>query len=655
MTIKNSTTAFMREFLLYALVLFSFPALNDSLIFNSYNNHGVVGLINLPTARFFDESTGGSTFYYGTPDQKITISSSPYDWMEASFFYTNIDGKEYGSGFSQDYKDKGFNIKLKLKDEGILPSIAIGANDFAGTGFYSSEYLVASYGIDNFDFHFGLGWGNLNGTKSFKNPFIYLDDSFESRPSALKDQGGQVDVSQYFSGKTVSPFFGMAYAFNEKLIFKYERDSTLNPGKIGFEKFSSNNNFAVDYNINKNFTLGVSFERGNYTSLKLTYKKKANNKLKKLSNTYKKLDSKSESDNKYKTLIKSLDKNGIGVNKIFENDTSVGLELTQFKHPSIETLDKIVEAASIDSNIEKQVYKTYKIAGLKIYSEFNKEFEGKSQLIYKKNPSRKFNSKNSITLRPFIAGREGFLKLALLAENNSEFILADNLFFNSNVKVSIWDNFDDLYVPAKDIYLYQVRSDVKDYLNNFNNGPIIGRAQLDYYLTVKKNNHIMFTAGILEEMFSGIGFEHLYFNPKKSYAMGFDFFNVTKRDYKMLFGHRDYNVNTAFINLYYRNYNLIPFDAKISYGKYLGGDTGFTIDMYRSFENGTKLGVFATFTNVSSENFGEGSFDKGIYFNFPITSNFINYTWRPLTKDPGAKLNRKNTLHDLVVRFQPIN
>ena len=33
----------------------------------------------------------------------------------------------------------------------------------------------------------------------------------------------------------------------------------------------------------------------------------------------------------------------------------------------------------------------------------------------------------------------------------------------------------------------------------------------------------------------------------------------------------------------------------------------------------------------------------------------INYSWRPLTKDPGAKLIKKNSLYDLLVRFKPIN
>ena len=81
------------------------------------------------------------------------------------------------------------------------------------------------------------------------------------------------------------------------------------------------------------------------------------------------------------------------------------------------------------------------------------------------------------------------------------------------------DNFDDLYIPPPESDVPTVRSDVKDYLRNFNSGPIIGRAQLDYYLSPqkRKKSHFMFTAGILEEMFSGYGFEYLYFNPENKY------------------------------------------------------------------------------------------------------------------------------------------
>ena len=134
---------------------------SDSFQNNFFNNHGTVGLINTPTARFYNEGIHGITLYDGKPDQKITLSSNPYDWLEASFFYTNIQGRPYPGFANEDYKDKGFNIKLRLKKEGYLPAIAIGLNDFAGTGLYSSEYIVSSYGIDKLDIHFGIGWGQL--------------------------------------------------------------------------------------------------------------------------------------------------------------------------------------------------------------------------------------------------------------------------------------------------------------------------------------------------------------------------------------------------------------------------------------------------------------------------------------------------------------
>ncbi len=165
----------------------------------------------------------------------------------------------------------------------------------------------------------------------------------------------------------------------------------------------------------------------------------------------------------------------------------------------------------------------------------------------------------------------------------------------------------------------------------------------------------MATAGILEEMFVGAGFEYLYFKQDSNYAIGVEVFDVMKRDYDMRFGTLDYRNVTSSVNFYFRNYSSIPFDAKISVGEYLAGDEGLTLEFSRSFENGTKFGVFATFTDVSSEQFGEGSFDKGIFFNIPVFGNFINYSWKPLTKDPGAKLNRKHTLHDLLVKFRQLN
>ena len=66
------------------------------------------------------------------------------------------------------------------------------------------------------------------------------------------------------------------------------------------------------------------------------------------------------------------------------------------------------------------------------------------------------------------------------------------------------------------------------------------------------------------------------------------------------------------------------------------------------------MGAYATKTNVSSRDFGEGDFDKGIYFSVPM--DFIlprpsraraNILWQPLYRDGGAKLARRYGLFPL--------
>ena len=65
--------------------------------------------------------------------------------------------------------------------------------------------------------------------------------------------------------------------------------------------------------------------------------------------------------------------------------------------------------------------------------------------------------------------------------------------------------------------------------------------------------------------------------------------------------------------------------------------------------------MFATKTNLSAEEFGEGSFDKGFYLSIPTSmfySDFrtgnISFGLHPLTKDGGAKLIQHNQLYSLL-------
>ena len=97
------------------------------------------------------------------------------------------------------------------------------------------------------------------------------------------------------------------------------------------------------------------------------------------------------------------------------------------------------------------------------------------------------------------------------------------------------------------------------------------------------------------------------------------------------------------------------FDLKASYGEYLAGDKGVTFEFLGPSKRHRDL-FFYIFYRCFSDEFGEGSFDKGIFFKIPFGSNrnISNFVWRPLTKDPGSVI-RKNNLYDLVNKYSWIS
>ena len=111
------------------------------------------------------------------------MTATPFDWMEVSLRYADINTAKYSPYFSfsgnQTYKDKSFNLKVRLIQETErFPELSIGFRDFIGTGRFSSEYIVSSKRIGDFDFSVGLGWGAMSSDDGIENPFIDIDNSF---------------------------------------------------------------------------------------------------------------------------------------------------------------------------------------------------------------------------------------------------------------------------------------------------------------------------------------------------------------------------------------------------------------------------------------------------------------------------------------------
>ncbi len=92
---------------------------------------------------------------------------------------------------------------------------------------------------------------------------------------------------------------------------------------------------------------------------------------------------------------------------------------------------------------------------------------------------------------------------------------------------------------------------------------------------------------------------------------------------------------------------------KVSAGKFLGGDMGARIDFSKQFKSGVIVGAYATFTDLTAEEYGEGSYNKGFYVSIPMdimtikpSTSRAQIAWEPITRDGGQMLRKQYYLFD---------
>ena len=154
-------------------------------------------------------------------------------------------------------------------------------------------------------------------------------------------------------------------------------------------------------------------------------------------------------------------------------------------------------------------------------------------------------------------------------------------------------------------------------------------------------------------MYGGVSGEVLWKPVNSRLGLGLEANYVVQRDFDQRFGFRDYRTFTGHASAYYelpKGY-LVQIDA----GRYLAGDYGGTFSLNREFDNGFMVGGFFTLTNVSSEDFGEGSFDKGFRFRIPVdwllgkpSRSGFGLTIRPTQRDGGQRVAVPDRLYGSV-------
>jgi hypothetical protein len=218
--------------------------------------------------------------------------------------------------------------------------------------------------------------------------------------------------------------------------------------------------------------------------------------------------------------------------------------------------------------------------------------------------------------------------------------LAPGLSFSGSLEASLYDDFNTERLSNSE--LPHVRSDFIKYFKQGKTG--IGNLEADYRFRLAPTVFAAVRAGYLESMFAGAGSEVLWRPEGARWAVGADVYHVWQRDFDRLLGLQHYHKTTGHISLYYDSpwYDL---NFGLRAGQYLAGDRGITFQVTRRFSTGVEIGAFFTKTNVSAQQFGEGSFDKGIIIRIPLgwiapleTQSQLNMDLRPVQRDGGQVL-----------------
>lgn len=680
------------SFLLCLFAVYAGGSASDYIFkYNDYTPslYGSTGLISMPTARL--QSEGTVTLHYSSfsPYSRLAIVASPYNWLEVLYHYTDIDNLLYSQNtlFSgnQTYKDKGFDIKLKLFDEGnYIPDIALGFRDAAGTGIFASEYLVATKNFKYLDATLGFGWGTISNN-GIENPLGSISSDYFDRGATKVGQGGNFSFKQFFKGQNTGIFGGFEFFFPQlkKLKFKVELDST-NYFDEGFSPPDQDSkvNFGLVYSVNNSLKFQGGYIRGNTISFgfNLTGNFAGKNPVLPKFDDHKPIEnaeikkSLNATEERYLhlTILKELTDRKLNIRSVNRDKNKLSISMAQNTHMSypraygraaraldeiapdeidefeIISMNSIFEMAAINiprkefiinqkqNNSEitfsqSEIYQTYKEAN-------THDFQPSTKL-----PAAFYSFGPAISSQ--LGGPDRFFVGGLSLRGDAEVLFRRNISLQSIIRVGLFDSFGVIKNSSESL-LPRVRTDINEYLKQPNLFSIT-RLQLNWFDNPFKSIYTKFSTGYFEEMFGGYGSEILYRPFRKNWAISAQAYRVKQREFKQLLKFnktRDYETSTGHITLYLkepRSNTLLT----LSGGRYLAKDSGITVDFSRRFKSGMLLGAYFTKTDVSATEFGEGSFDKGFYLNFPIEAFFTNYRkgltsygLRPMTRDGGAKL-----------------
>ncbi|UWQ22154.1 YjbH domain-containing protein [Jannaschia sp. W003] len=668
---------------------------------------GVPGYVDMPSARSQPEgelSFSVHGFDNGTVRTSIAVQLSRR--LQALFRYASIpdiEARGPGNPLVRTY-DRSFDVRFQILSESARrPELLLGLQDIGGTGLYGGEYLVASKAFGNVEATAGIGWGRYGTDGSFSNPLSVFSDRFDTRPVPNDNQtgtGGKFGTDQLFRGPAAL-FGGVAWQQSERLRLaaEYSSDAYVNETRVGIVERDIPLNFGADYRVSPNFRVTAALRHGTELGVGFLY----------TLNPRRAPGGAGGEGAPEPVLVRpprASDPSLYGTEWTARPDSEpviaeslgrtfavAGLELQSYRlsgrraqvrfiNPIYESQAQAVGRAaramtrSLPASVEQfeiVPLNRFGVPGAAVVlrrsdvEALENRPDGAAEVLAvagivdaERLPEDGLRAvpdlypRFTYALGPYGAAStfdpEAPVRLDLGVQLQARYEPRPGVVVSGAVRRVVVGNRDE-NTKVSDSKLPKVRTD-----SNFfaaERGPYISYLTGEYFFRPAPEFYGRVSAGLLEAQYGGLSAELLWKPATGPLAIGAEVNEVRQRDFDQDFGFQDLEATTGGVTGYLEHGG--GFHSELYLGQYLAGDRGATYRLARRFPSGWEVSAYATKTDVSAEDFGEGSFDKGIEVKIPLTfftgqpsRETESIAIQPLLRDGGARLRIRNRLYDTV-------
>ncbi len=657
----------------------------------SLNFYGSPGGMDMPSAEMMPDGNFATTLSSFGGQTRMTLTFQATPWMSASFRYHAMRDLNL-FGFKT-YYDRNFDVRFRLWREGrYRPQVALGLQDFSGTGLFGAEYIVASKTFrtpalgaardgGRLLVTGGIGWGRLGSYNSI--------GSLGSRPSfsSATSSGGEPAYDQWFRGP-YALFGGLEWRPNDRLGLKLEYSSddyVTETQTSSLFRRRSPFNFGVEYQWTRATRLGAYYMYGSEIGVSAQIQL---NPRRPVSQTVtpapvpirprtqwagppESWDADWALSGQIRQALsgqvaKALERDGLVLESLEVSGTEAELRYRNPRYtPQAAALGRAARALA--ANLPPSV-ETFRLVPVAEGMALSVVILRRSDLEALEFDRSSTQALLAVTGFADAAGRPGPnavvgpelypdfswsvshyfapsyfdpslpFRLDLGAELRATYRPAPGWRVSGAIRQRVWGNVKDGRLSNS--VLPHVRTDKTLYAQY---GTTLENLYVARQWRPGRNLYARITAGYFESMYGGLSGELLWKPVGSRLGLGLEGNYVLQRDYDQRFGFRSYRIATGHASAYYdlgRGY-----EAQVDVGRYLAGDLGATFSLDRTFANGWSVGGFFTLTDVSAAQFGEGSFDKGIRFRIPVNMLLgkpsragLGTTIRPVQRDGGQRV-----------------